>query len=265
MRKTIALIFAAGLILTGSSSFAQEQIEPQHTLYDIPPRTLVDMPTAGTLPRGYFNIGVRLFPYGGALGYTDIGLSNRFMLGISYGGTGIVSNTDPDWNDHIGFSLKFRMIDEMEYFPAVAIGFTDQGFGPHSTEWDRYVYKSRGFYGVLSRSFYFYKWTASWHGGVNYSLEDDGDGDNDINVYLGFDATFNYNLAFLMEYDIALNDDRGEYPEIAGKGRGYLNLSIKWLFTENLELEFLCKDLLVNRRESDTFSRGVRILYIDSF
>ncbi len=236
----------------------------RHTLFDVPPRVLIDMPTAGTLPRGHFNIGLRLYSAGGALGNTDIGLSNRFMIGISYGGTNIVSTSEPDWNPRIGFSLKFRLIDELRVFPAVAVGFTDQGFGPYSSDSSRYAFKSRGFYAVASRSFYFYKWTSSWHFGVNYAREYDGDNDKDLDFFGGFDATFNYNLALLLEYDAGLNDDRGGYP-ISGKGRGYLNMSIKWLFAENLEIEIILNDLLVNRKEADTFGRGMRIIYVDRF
>ncbi|MEW5795390.1 MAG: YjbH domain-containing protein [Candidatus Zixiibacteriota bacterium] len=243
-----------------------EEMEPaSHTLFDIAPRQLVDMPTAGTLPRGDFQIGLRLYSGGGAMGNTDIGLSNRFQLGISFGGTEIVSAQDPQWNPHIGFSLKFRVIDELEYFPAIAVGFTDQGYGVFREDYDRYTYKSRGFYAVASRNFYFYRWTSGWHFGINRSLEDEIDGDSDFNLFGGLDATFNYNLALLLEYDAALNDDRGEYPQVSGKGRGYLNLSVKWLFAENLELEVLFKDMLVNRRESSTITREVRMMYIDHF
>lgn len=261
----LAAIFAAGLILAEAPCAQIEEVDNGHTLYDIPPRTLVDMPTAGTLPRGTFNIGLRLYAQGGALGYTDIGLSNRLMLGISYGGIKIVSNENPDWNPSIAFNLKFRVIDEMEVFPAVTVGFSDQGYGPFVDDWDRFVFKSRGFYAVTSRSFYFYKWTSSWHFGVNYSREYKGDDDQDVNIFGGFDATFNYNLALLLEYDAAFNDDSGDRPEISGKGRGYLNLSVKWLFAANLEMEIFAKDLLINRREADTFSRGLRIIYIDHF
>ncbi|MCP4685571.1 MAG: YjbH domain-containing protein [bacterium] len=258
---TIAVIFS----LATAPHAQVDEIDNGHTLYDIPPRTLVDLPTAGTLPRGTFNIGLRLYAEGGALGYTDIGLSNRLMLGISYGGIDIVSNDSPDWNPGIAFNLKFRVIDEMEVFPAVTVGFSDQGHGPFVDGWDRFVFKSRGFYAVTSRSFYFYKWTSSWHFGVNYSREYKGDDDKDVNIFAGFDATFNYNLALLLEYDAAFNDDGGDHTEISGKGRGYLNLSVKWLFANNLEMEVLAKDLLINRREAETFSRGIRIIYIDSF
>ena len=270
----LALTIFLGLLFSLSSEItAQDEFEvAQSSLYDVPPRWLVDMPTAGTLHRGYYNLSFRFYPNGGALGYADIGLSNRFMMGISFGGEGIISYTDPDWNPSIEFGVKFRLIDEMEYFPAISVGFSSQGSGEYSSSLERYAFKSRGFYAVASRSFYFYQWTAGWHAGINYSREKKIDDDKDINAFGGFDATFKYNLALMIEYDAALNDDRSTLPDsaetaylFAGKGRGYLNISIKWLFAENLELEVILKDLFVNRRESDTFTRELRITYIDNF
>lgn len=266
------ILLGLSLSLSTDISAQDEFAVAQSSLYDVPPRWLVDMPTAGTLHRGYYNISFRFYPHGGALGYADIGLSSRFMMGISFGGEGVISSADPDWNPSIEFGLKFRVIDEMDYFPAVSVGFSSQGSGEYSSSLERYAFKSRGFYAVASRSFYFYQWTAGWHFGVNYSRETKIDDDKDINVFGGFDATFKYNLALAMEYDAALNDDRSALPDsaktaypFAGKGRGYLNMSIKWLFAENLELEVILKDLLVNRRESDTFTRELRITYIDNF
>ncbi|MCD6250304.1 MAG: YjbH domain-containing protein [candidate division Zixibacteria bacterium] len=264
LSKTIAMLTIGWLTITSANAQDME-LDASHTLYDFAPRKLVDLPTAGTLPKGTFQIGLRIYAGGGALGYTDIGLSNRFSLGIAYGGTDIVSNGDPEWNPRIGFNLKFRIVDELEFFPAIAIGFSDQGYGGYRSDYERYTYKSRGFYGVVSRSFYFYKWTSGWHFGVNYSREHDVDNDKDINFFGGFDATFNYNLAILAEYDAALNDNKGDNDHITGKGRGYLNVSIKWLFAENLELELLLKDLLINRWESETLTREVRMMYIDNF
>lgn len=240
------------------------------SLYDVPPRTLVDLPTAGTLPRGHFDIGVRIYGSGGAVGYTNVGLSNRLMLGISYGAEHALFNQEPDWNPDIEFGIKFRLIDELPYFPAISVGYNSQGEGPWNSELKRYAFKSRGFYAVASRSFYFYKWTSGWHAGINYSREYKVDNDENVNLFAGFDATFNYNLALLFEYDAALNDDRSSYSDgspayYSGKGRGYFNMSVKWLFADNLELEVMLKDILVNRREADTFSREVRMTYIDHF
>ncbi len=267
--RTLILFIFAALLMAPSTASAQ-QVDGTVSLYDVPPRWLVDVPTAGTLPRGYWNGIVRLYPQGGALGYVDIGLSNRFQLGISFGGTGVISNQKPDWNPNLEFGVKLRVVDELEYFPAVTFGYSSQGTGSYNDDLERYAFKSRGFYGVVSRSFYLYQWTAGGHFGVNYSLEDDVDDDSEINPFIGFDATFRHNLALTLEWDSGLNDDRSTLPNgdayvFAGKGRGYLNLAIKWLFTNSLELELIAKDLLENRREAETFTREVRITYIDSF
>ncbi|MDH4155664.1 MAG: YjbH domain-containing protein [candidate division Zixibacteria bacterium] len=271
MTRTLRNILIVGLAgFLGRFATAQEElVATSGSLFDVPPRQLVDMPTAGTLPRAHFDIGLRLYPNGGSIGYTNIGLSNRLMLGISYGGDNIISNRDPNWNKRIEFNIKFRVIDEMEYFPAVTAGFSSQGYGAWNEDFDRYTFKSRGFYVVASRSFYFYQWTAGWHGGASYSLENDIDKDKDMDFFVGFDATFRYNLALLMEYDVALNDDKSRLPDgtdyiFAGKGRGYFNMSVKWLFTENLELEALIKNLSGNRR-GEKITREIRITYIDMF
>jgi hypothetical protein len=258
------------ILLIPSAVLAQDDFDPADPgLYGIPPRWVIDMPTAGTLPRGNFDMSVRVYS-GGALGMTNIGLSNRLQVGIAFGGGNIVSNQHPKWNPRIEFNVKFRVIDELEYFPAVTAGFSSQGYGAWDEEVQRYAFKSRGFYGVASRSFYFYNWTAGWHLGINYTLESDIDKDKDINFFGGLESSFRYNLGLAMEYDAAINDDRSKLPNgdpnsFAGKGRGYLNLSIKWLFADNLQLEALAKDLLVNRRESETFAREVRLTYNDSF
>jgi hypothetical protein len=255
---------------TGQDEDEETAARPTTGFYAFPPRWLVDMPTAGTLPRASFDVAIRLYPDGGAIGLIDIGLSNRMQLGISYGGEGVISNKSADWNPTLNFNIKFRFIDEMEYFPAITGGFCSQGFGAYNDSFDRYTFKSRGFFAVASRSFYFYNWTAGWHFGGNYSLEGDFDKDESVNFFGGFDATFQYNLAFVIEYDAALNDNKSTLPggasnTFGGKGRGYLNTALRWLFTDNLELEFMLKDLLTNRKESSTFTREVRITYIETF
>ncbi|MEE8575743.1 MAG: hypothetical protein V3T31_00675 [candidate division Zixibacteria bacterium] len=266
--KVLTILAMISLLNIADIQAQESTDEERSTLYDIPPRRLVDMPTAGTLPRGYFSLGMRLHANGGVLGRTTIGLSNRFMIGISFGGDTVLSNQDIDWNPNIEFNLKFRVVDELPYLPAMSIGFSSQGYGSYHDEQQRYTFKSRGFFAVASRSFYFYKWTAGWHGGINYGLSDveevEAVEDKDLNLFVGFDATFNYNLAFLIEYDFAFNDNR-KTNDFAGRQRGYLNMSFKWLFTKRLEIELLAKDMFVNRKEASTFGRGLRLTYIDHF
>jgi hypothetical protein len=230
-----------------------------------PIRQLIDLPTAATLPRGSFDVELRVYADGGVLGGTNIGLSNHLQLGLSYGADGIISERDPVWNPRVEFHVKLQVITENLALPAVAVGFASQGYGSWVDTLDRYEIKSRGFYAVASKGYLgpggdFY---TGVHGGVNYSLESDIDGDENIDFFFGFDATFPNDLAILAEYDMALNDDRDTLA--LGKGWGYLNAGCRWLFMERLMIEVSLKNLLNNRRGVNSFGRELRILYLEYF
>ncbi len=271
MMKQAGAIVLLVLILLGAQLFAQETSytgdEPGTTLYEIPPRHLVDAPTAGTLPRGCFNVDTRIFSGGGVSMATSIGLSNRFMVGMAYGANGLLSEYGADENPTIEFNVKLRIIDESYLLPAIAIGFDSHGFGPYNADRERYTYKSKGFFGVVSRSFLLQDLTVGGHAGINYSLETEDDNDEEPTFFFGFDARFRYNIGFALEYDMALNDDRSSVGY--AKGRGYLNTAISWMYTENLQLEFVLRNLLQNRLEMPgedlTIGRELRLTYIEFF
>ena len=85
-----SIIFIASLfLLIPYSVFGQD--DETESYFGIQPRILIDAPTAWTLPRGCFDLSLRVFPNGGIIGATNIGLSNRFMLGISYGAEAIIA------------------------------------------------------------------------------------------------------------------------------------------------------------------------------
>jgi len=233
------------------------------SLYEVPVRNLVYAPTAGTLPRGCFDIILRAYPGGGILVATGIGLSNRLLVGMSYGGEGIVSEVEPIWNPRIEFDVKFRIIDEEYYLPAFTVGYISQGYGAYSDSLERYTYKSKGFYGVVSRSFHFYQSSIGGHLGMNYSLEYKKDKDDEPSIFFGFDTRFNDKVSFVMDYDLAFNDDKTTTD--FGKGKGYLNVGVKWLFSESLELEAIFDNLLNNRASVNTFGRGLRFTYLEFF
>jgi len=256
----LALFITILLLLISGRIFCQD--EETESYFGIQPRILIDAPTAWTLPRGSFDLSLRVFPNGGIIGATNIGLSNRFMLGISYGAEAIIANTGANWNPKIEFNIKLRLIDEAYYLPAIAVGFVSQGYGSYNDENERYAYKSKGFYAVATRSLYLYDLSLGGHAGINFTMEDN-DGDKDPSLFFGIDTQFTNDIAIVAEYDLALNDDKGNNG--FGRGRGYLNLSIKWLYSENLELEAVFKNLLDNRENIDSFSRGLRFTYVEYF
>ncbi|MDI6739792.1 MAG: YjbH domain-containing protein [Candidatus Edwardsbacteria bacterium] len=223
----------------------------------------VDLPTAGTLNRGSYDIHLRMQPVGGLLLGFSVGLFDRLNFGFSYGGDKLIGYGTIDWNPQPGFQIKYRIFDESYYGPGVALGFDNQGFGYWSG--NRYLNKSRGFYAAAGKNYKFLG-TLAFHGGVSYSLEDRHNPDNTLDAWAGIEKSLNDELWLVAEYDAALNDKikDGQF----GEGYGYLNLGMRWLFGSRLMLEADLKNLMRNG-ERDTpagmIGRTVKIAYFDSF
>ncbi|MCI0531943.1 MAG: YjbH domain-containing protein [candidate division Zixibacteria bacterium] len=226
------------------------------------PRKLIDAPTANMLPRGSFDFDFRAYPRGGIFGAVDIGLTDWFMLGVAYGGENILGEGGVNWNPRVEFNAKVRIIPETYQLPSVALGFDSQGTGAYDDSLKRYSIKSKGFFAVASKNYYWGSIPMGLHGGINYSLENK-DKDESVNLYFGTDFTFNEQVVLGLTYDLGLNDnkDNGYY----GEGKGYLDLGLRWLYSETFQLEFQLKNLLQNRENSTTVSREFRLIYIEFF
>jgi len=270
MRRKLAIAFLFTLVVVQAVTADAQTRRRQYTATvatdrSEPLRWLIDVPTAGTLPRGSFDTEMRVFKGGGMLLGTNVGLSNRLQLGLSYGAEGIIAESDPVWNPRVEFQVKLQVITEDISLPAVAVGFASQGFGKWVDSLDRYEIKSRGFYAVASKGYMgpggnFY---TGVHGGISYSLENNVDKDETADFFFGFDAKFPNDFAILADYDMALNDDRDTLA--LGKGWGYLNLGFRWLFMERMMIEADVKNILMNREGVKSLGRELRILYLEYF
>jgi len=258
--KLILLLF----VMFSTSVFAQQTqtVTKASQVTPLQPRRLIDCPTAGLLPRASFDFDIKIYPEGGVIFGLDIGLMRRFMVGMSFGGENVIGEGDPDWNPRIEFAAKYRLVNESWSLPALVIGYDSQGDGAYDDSLDRYVYKSKGFYAVMSKGYAMGEVPIGFHGGANYSLEND-DEDKDISLFFGTDLRFGENLGVVAEYDLGTNDDKAE--ELFGQGYGYLNIGIQWIFSERLFLQFNLKNLLLNRKDASTWGRGFRIVYFESF
>lgn len=239
------------LLLGCSNLYGQSFAEKLH---------LIDTPTAGTLPRGSFEIHLRMFGNGGLLSGVAVGLTPRFMIGLSYGGENIIGAGDINWNPNPGIQGRIRVIDETFATPAVTIGFDSQGYGPYNDEFNRYQIKSKGFFAAASKN-YAILFNLGVHGGLNLSLENDDD-DESLDFFLGADLSFNREFRFLFEYDPGRNDnnDKG-----FGTGDGFMNVGVQWTFSERLFVEFYLKNLLKNGPEGTDINRVFRIAYLEYF
>ena len=208
-------------------------------------RKLIDMPTAGILDKGNVALSSELLPNGTLLAKIEAGIFKNFNIGLSYGGSNIIGSGSPDWYPFPpGVNLRVRLMDETVIIPAIAIGFDTQGKGEYFKDQKRYSVKAPGLFAAASKNFSLLGY-LSLHGVINYSVLEDKDGDNFINLMLGAEKTIGSSFSLLAEYNFALNDNSTSY---FGDGKGYLNLGIRWSIGNGVTVGFDLRDLLQNKK-----------------
>ena len=266
MKKYVLLLITFSTILFSQSN------QPY------PPINLVTIPTAGTLPKGYFSFENTFMNNGSILPKFSIGITDNFTLGMSFGVSNFIGNgIIKKHKSYPEVQIKYRVYDETETVPAVVIGIDTQGRGEYYEKYknpsqetlslNRYEQKSLGFYIVMSRN-----WTAlgnfGFHFGLNKNLTEADDTDDDINIFFGFDKELNKSFSIYGEYNFARDDDKynDDIQEIIyRKGNGYLNAGLRWSATDNLMLEINVNDLSKNDRNSDAMNRELKIIYFEQF
>jgi len=246
-----------------------------------PPLNLVSIPTAGVLPSGSFTLESLLIKNGGIVPRLSVGFTDNFSFGVSFGVQNLIGDNKPSINKTTPeVQIKYRVFDESEKMPALVYGLDTQGKGifhgvdsiksikDSTITLNRYDQKAWGMYMVMSKNWNLLG-NLGFHAGISKSISENNDGDNDINMFFGFDKELNRSFSLLMEYDTALNDnlDQDDYAlnEITfGKGKGYLNAGIRWAMSSNLMLEINCNDINQNTKTEYT-NREVKIMYSESF
>jgi hypothetical protein len=260
-----------GLILIVFSSIGFTQKEQPY-----PPLYLVSAPTAGTLPKGTFTSEFLLQKNGGILPKIEIGLTNHFMIGLSYGMHKFIGDEKMNVNKtYPEVQIKYRAYEETTQWPAVVVGLDTQGRGEYheySIEEDseselveRYDRKAWGAFVVASKN-----WNAlgnlGFHIGIAKNLTEGKDGDKDIDFFFGFDKELNRSFSLLLEYDAAFNDNDNNLEDISfGKGNGYLNAGVRWAVTPNLMLELDYNNITKNVEDADYANRELKIIYSETF
>jgi hypothetical protein len=245
----------AGILLTFFLiAFRAPGLRAQAANTETEPRALVDVPTAGMLRSGAKAFQTDFYHSDGIDAGFFYGLTDRLMVGISYGGTDMIGTQSPRWNDVPGFLVRVRVFEESTAFPAICLGFESQGADGYIDDANRFSIKSPGLYLVMSKS-YDATGYLGFHGGVNYSLEHD-DGDRSLNLFGGIDKSIGSFLALTGEYNVAWNDNG---PNSLGRGRGYLNAGVSIFPGAGITLALQFKDLLENQPHEGFANRTLRI------
>lgn len=221
-------------------------------------RSLIDLPTAGVLEKGFVGISMDLMPLGTVVSKIEVGVFDNFSFGISYGGSNILGSGSIKWYNLPGVNARVRVMDETNQYPALTLGFDSQGKGEYLKSTNRYTLKSPGFFLAAAKNFEFWGF-LSVHGVINYSLERDDD-DKDLNLGLGVEKTIGDRISVIMEYDFAVNDNN---TISFGDGSGYLNFGARWTIGQGFTLGLNLRDLLDNKKiYSAKADRGIFLEYV---
>jgi len=254
-------VILLGVIFTGVQAVAQTSlpIRLAGRGANIEPRETIDFPTAGVLRKSTLSSAVEFFQDGGLLLSLSYGVFTRLSIGISHGGGAILGSSDVSLNKAPGVNLKWRIVDETARTAAIAIGFDSQGKESYIDSTKRYSIKSPGFFIVASKNYSFLGY-LSIHGGLNYSLERDDD--RDPNGFFGVEKTIGPAISFVGEYNLGTNDDG---RRSLGRGRGYLNVGLRWALADGFAIGFDFKDLLKNQFRDSFSNRILRLEYARAF
>ncbi|MCA9782560.1 MAG: YjbH domain-containing protein [Calditrichaeota bacterium] len=269
-------LFSACLALACSGSLLAQDMK------ELPINRLIDNPTAGILEKGTFDFSMTLYKQGGVLVGFNVGLLDRLNMGASFGGTKIISDSTPDWNQRPELALKYRLVDETHAWPAIALGYDGQGHGVWISEdaetgyntdlqgasksRERYQIKAKGFYGTAGKNYVVSGFgKMGVHVGANVNPIEDKD-DRGLNFWLGLDKEINDELSAVAEYDFALDDVHTGLS----RSKGFMNLGARWTFAERLSLEVDFKDIFKNHKgvyagEDNSINREIKITYMESF
>lgn len=232
-----------------------------------PPSNLITIPTAGGLIRGSFSAELRLQKEGGLTFGMAAGVTDRFQFGVSFGASQLIGDSTLQWQPRPEVSLKYRILDETVNIPGVALGLDTQGFGTYNAgdSLNRYDVKAYGFYFVGSKNWQTPMGNIGFHVGTNYNFTERDDNDEDISLFTGIDIEVNPELALLLEYNAALNENDYGARDISVSRGGYLNAAIRWTFVDHLHIEVDFNNLLFDEDKVDYFNRELKITYIEYF
>lgn len=218
-------------------------------------------PTAGIVADHEYRMVVRAMPescvfFGGLVGFKDV-----VHGGLFYGAFNLIDRGDPVFNDHLGFEVRARLINETQW-PALAVGFASQGWGAYDDVLDRYERKSPGYYLVASKNWRSFLGDLSLTAGGDYSLESEHD-DRAIDFFATGDWFIAQRVSILLDFDAALNDNNED--GLYGEGGIYLDLGVRVLLGDYVSLMLVFSDLTGNLAPGNDSGREFQMVFRDQF
>ncbi len=193
---------------------------------------LVDIPTAKSILRGYYDVDFVTYGRGGVQTKVMIGLTDRLTLGISEDIGRAIGNTKADWNIP-GVIAKINIIYPDEETTGLAVGYDTLLTGEYGKCYNSQITEDivYGLYATASKRVHLFSGEQNWHFGIRFPLlpfEARKKGKN-ISLYTGLDVKINEDLMLFGEIEnIYLSGNRSK--EIL------YNAAIKYYFNESLSV-----------------------------
>ena len=80
-------------------------------LLNYEPRNIIDMPTAGVIPKGQYSINSNIYSGGGVAANFTVGVFTNFNFGISWTANNLIGNENITSQEIPGVNLSYRFLD----------------------------------------------------------------------------------------------------------------------------------------------------------
>ena len=249
---SIGLILS--FVLFSTISFAKGNAGAEATYES---RVIIDMPSAGVLPKNSFAINSVIGDGGGMSLELSAAIFQDFLMGLSFSGGEVVGSGEPDFQKYPGVHLRYRVFNETTYVPAFTIGAQTQGRALYNDSLKRFQTLSPGIFLASSKAFTWWGGFIFLHGGINFSFEPEPS-DRSPNLYFGLEQTLGKRTALLLEYNANIDDNNKAFA----KKKGLVSVALRWAASENLTLEIQVRDLFDSQKQYREMTRFIGLDYV---
>jgi len=217
-------------------------------------RTIVDMPTAGISPKKSLTVYSLVREKGSVLLESSYSPFEDVQVGGGFVFNNLIGINDIETSLLPLVHLKWRMMNERTFLPAVLLGFSTFGRGNFDHSSRTFQTNSPGIYLALSKDWRWNLGSLSTHGGVNYSF-DPKEEHRKPNYFFGLEQALTSRLSVLLEYNAVVDD-------IRYSSGGLLSTAFRYSIVKGVTLEFQLRDLLKNNTPTNSISRNVGLDFI---
>ncbi|MDO8735399.1 MAG: hypothetical protein Q7K21_09630 [Elusimicrobiota bacterium] len=191
------------------------------------PSSIIDIPTAEVVEYSNYDLSFRLHGAGGVLSKMTFGVFKPINIGISWDVDKLIGSGSQKIDTRPPAILfKAQVFGGGLKLPAISLGYDGQGYGTYDSDTDKYQYREKGVYLVLTREYLVPGLEMSCGGNI-FDFDSDG-----VYGFLG--------AAFGIENKVLI---LSEYDNIKTMPQNRANLGMKLFITDNVDVSVAGRNL----------------------